>query len=114
MTALLNVGLLTADKTATLAPIDVALAVAKIGGKIEEAAIHESDSEETVVIRLAEPLPSHSLEWLSAELLQDCVAQAVGYAGELQGPKAADWGPFNPAYFLQLDGRRLAPLAEAA
>jgi len=116
MNATLNIGLLTADKSETLAPTDVMMAVERIAGKgcIFQAAIHTSDSEDTVVMELVRPLPSHNLVWLSHELQQDCVAQFDGRRGELQGPKAADWGPFDPAFFLTIDGQRLAAPALAA
>lgn len=47
---------------------------------------------------------------------QDCIAvycRDLG-RGELIGPRAAEWGPFNPEYFLQLNGTRLAALPRAA
>lgn len=43
------------------------------------------------------------------ELKQDCIAvyRELTGGGALVGPRADAWGPFNPEYFLLLDGRRL-------
>lgn len=36
----------------------------------------------------------------SIELAQDCIAVHIDGKGELIGPKADAWGPFNPQYWL--------------
>ena len=49
---------------------------------------------------------------MSVYLRQDCIAvyyPATNY-GVLCGPRAANWGTFNPAYFILEDGRTAADL----
>ena len=114
MTTTLNVGLNVGDKLG-LHPLAVLRAIRHAGGLPVRATVHESDTEQTAVVALAKPLSPSALERLSSALRQDAVAQWDGVKGLLVGPKAAEWGPFNPAFFLTLDGSRLAPeMARAA
>ena len=75
-------------------------------------AVHQSDSEATLVVELVGipfgPAPGAALHQTSVDLQQDCVAvySPKTQRGALLGPKP--WGKFNPEYFLQLDGSRLA------
>lgn len=72
---------------------------------------HAHGTESTLVAEIKyEPhedcLPT-AVAALSAALAQDCIA--VGYerdgnliGGALYGPKAREWGEFDPAYFVRL------------
>lgn len=81
----------------------------------------QSDTEPTLV---AEVMFMGHLEQLHAKvtalsdlLQQDCIAvyNPITGQGDLIGPRAAEWGPFNPEFFILLDGTRLAtPAAKAA
>ncbi len=87
--------------------------------------VHHSDTELTVVacVGVHPGLPYQDLEnrveFMSRRLGQDCIAVYAPAAqkGALIGPRAADWGPFNPEFFLMPDGTRLSdrnPSAKAA
>lgn len=85
------------------------------GFSILREALLESDTEPTLVAEVATgfatPLTVLQLLYqVSEELKQDCIAVYREYTlgGALIGPRAAEWGPFNPEYFLLLDGRRLS------
>lgn len=112
--AIINIGMDVNDGGLPIGPAIIRRALRNAGAVVLNDTCHVSDSEPTFVARLAAPLPADVAYALSMELRQDCIAQAVGLSGKLHGPKAAAWGPFNPDYFLQFDGSRLAPLADAA
>jgi hypothetical protein len=76
-------------------------ALAKRGVKVKSHQVRESNTEPTSIIETDRPLTPDEAHELSVELQQDAIAQKVGDAGELYGPKAQEWGPFNPEYFLQ-------------
>lgn len=89
-------------------------------------AVHQSDSEPTLVVdvRTTGPAPYRMAmlgDLLAVRLRQEAVAcaallpsGAVAH-GFLRGPLAARWGEFAPEFFLLMDGRRAAePLSRAA
>lgn len=108
-TTLLNVGLAVGsdksiDSNTALRAL-FALGLAPLG-----YAVHQSDSEATLVVSV----PSYSadlrtLHTLAVVLQQDCVAafDIERGVGELVGPRAAAWGTFDPEFFLTLSGERL-------
>lgn len=115
MRATLNIGLNVGDKVAALTPLSVLAAIRWFGRQTLREAIVDSDTEPTLVVEVDVPFSGPSLAALSARLRQDAVAQWDGQRGLLAGPKAAAWGPFDPAFFFNLDGQRLAtPQATAA
>lgn len=84
-------------------------AVRAAGGEVDESSVQQSDTEQTLVVRLKQKLPSDVLAKLSADLGQEAIAQRFADgSGELQGPQAEKWGAFTPAFFLTLDGQRAA------
>ncbi len=109
--ALLNVGLNVGD-VLTLSPLEVLSALWRAalqeGVEVLEARVHDSSSEPTLVARLSHPLSTQTLNDLSVTLRQDAVAQWAAGRGTLAGPKADLWGPFDPDFFVTLDGRRLS------
>lgn len=63
-------------------------------------------SEPTLVVDVHTSAPVSPMRWdvLADELLQDAVAVVTkGGPGELYGPRAAEWGPFNADYFRQFE-----------
>lgn len=80
------------------------------GVRIDRFAVIDSDSEPTLTAELRGDLDGEFLNELCDRLNQDCVAVIDSLGGQLYGPKAADWGPFNPAYFYTVAGGRLEPL----
>lgn len=113
MSALLNVGLHVNGRPA-LSSLQVLRALRWIGVEPLRGAIHESDTEPTFVVEVDRPLHQAALDALANALQQEAVAQWSDGHGRLAGPKAALWGPFDPAFFLTLDGKRLENRALAA
>jgi hypothetical protein len=96
--------------------------LSQAGFSISEYRLLHSDTEPTVVARTtfnsARGLLHTAAFCVSVLLDQDCVAIYLPATneGHLVGPRASTWGEFNPEYFIQLDGTRLAApaLARAA
>ncbi len=69
---------------------------------------HKNDVQElTHVFVLTRPLSEREAYQFCHAFGQDAIAQFDGRKGELLGPKAADWGPFNPVFFLDATGKPL-------
>lgn len=114
-TYILNIGLNTTDGVIAIEKARKVLRA--YGFSILREALLESDTEPTLVAEaematwFAAPLTVlQRLYQVSEELDQDCIAVYHGLTGggALVGPRADAWGPFNPEYFLLLDGRRLS------
>lgn len=108
MSATLNIGLNVGQTVAALTPLAVLAVLRSTGRQALREALVESDTEPTLVVEVDVPFSGPSLAALSERLKQDAVAQWDGQRGLLAGPRAADWGPFDPAFFFTLDGARLA------
>lgn len=106
--AFLNIGLKVSDAPWPLPVFQVLRAVRNHGGHFNMSAIQTSDTEDTLVIILHEPLNARMLHELASALNQEAIAQWSSRGGELRGPKAELWGEFDPSQFLLLDGRRLS------
>lgn len=84
-----------------------------LGFRILAHAGHTSDTEHTLVVQVLHGgspwMVGNNIYRLSERLGQDCIAVVVDddSEGTLIGPRADKWLPFNPAYFLNLDGTRL-------
>lgn len=83
------------------------------GFEVVDHLVLQSDTEPTVVARLRTERSWQAatirLHFVSVLLGQDCVAAyelSLGL-GALIGPRADQWGAFNPDFFLLLDGTRL-------
>lgn len=109
-TFILNIGLNTAD--GAIAVEEVRKVLRAYGFSILREALLESDTEPTLVAEVATGFATalQLLYQVSEELKQDCIAvyRELTGGGALIGPRAAEWGPFNPEFFLLLDGRRLS------
>jgi hypothetical protein len=111
--ATVNVGLKIGDK-ASLTPAQVEKVLKAQGVKIVKRTVHDSNTEPTVVATLNKALTPKQANTVSALLKQDAIAQYTGGKGEIYGPKAEAWKPFNPDYFLDHEGKPLsAPLKGA-
>ena len=111
---ILNIGLVRSDNKQPLNPTFIEQYLAHIGLDVREFKLFVSNTEPTavVVIRPATPLfvLSDRTHKIAEFLTQDAVAfySPAHGRGELIGPRADNWGEFNPRYFLMPDGRRLS------
>jgi len=119
-TLLLNIGLNVAGQP----PLSVNEALAALKAErisVMAYAQHNSASEPTLVAQVLLPQAPDTrhaasegdfgaLNRVSLRLKQEAIAFWLPDArvGSLVGPEAAKWGPFNPEYFLTLDGRKLS------
>ncbi len=104
----LNIGLDVGGKTA-LSQADVLAALKGRGIKVKNAVTQQSGTEPTVVARTSRPLSPDQANGIAADLGQESIAQAGPEGNALFGPKAPQWGPFNPGYFLKEDGTAEGP-----
>jgi diguanylate cyclase (GGDEF)-like protein len=103
--AILNVGL-DIPGGGKLNPEDVVKSIERLGVKVLSTNLHQSNTELTLVPRLSRPLTKDEVYQLSVEHKQDAIAQRLpNGTGFLAGPKAADWGDYNPEYFKMPDGQ---------
>ncbi len=104
---IVNIGLKVGDKT-ELTPEQVEKVLKSQGVKVTKRSVHESTTEPTVVATLDKPLTPKQANTVSATLKQDAIAQVHKGVGQLYGPKAKEWGPFNRDYFLTHSGEPLS------
>ena len=110
----LNIGLAREGKPNLTADQVKTLVARRFSAGVYRVAVYESDTEPTLVVAAVgnpEFLGRYVSEIFSiAETLnQDCIAVYLGGGvGKLIGPRAEAWGEFNPAYFIDIDGNRLA------
>lgn len=114
MKTILNIGLARNDGAPDNGVLRVVASLNEYGFKIVSGEVHEVTHEKgverTLVVAVAyqhhEQYIPAALNSLSRHLAQDCIA--IGYVddndsirgGDLYGPLAAEWAPFNPAYFV--------------
>ena len=98
---LVNIGLATNDGKGVTSE-QVRAALDSTGVSIVRDAVRQSGTEPTFVAELSRALSDEEAAGVSWLLDQEAIAQCVDGAGELHGPKAANWRPFNPEYFLTL------------
>lgn len=90
-----------------LKPQAVHAAVRATGVEITRSSIFVSDTEPTAVMDLDRPLTAEEGGALSAELQQEAIAQRYSDGtGDLFGPMAEKWGPYNPDFFMVHTGER--------
>ena len=102
--ATVNIGLKVGED-GSITREDVERVLRARGVDIVSGSVHESNTEPTLVARLSRPLTDTEAHDVSAELKQEAIAQMVGGKGELHGPSAENWRPFNPDLFLNEDGK---------
>lgn len=111
---ILNIGLARNDGAPDNGVLHVVVKLNQFGFRLKAGEVHEVThalgTERTLVVEVypRDGIATRAAVYrLSLELAQDCIA--VGFvqdgtvtSGELIGPKAADWGEFDPAYFVNL------------
>jgi hypothetical protein len=97
----LNVGMNIGKGARTLTPDRVMGALRAQGADVHSVEHAPAGaSEPTMIVKLKSPLPDTKVHDLASALEQDAIPQYTpGVGGKLHGPKAADWGEFNPDYF---------------
>lgn len=104
----LNIGCDVPGRATPLKPVDVVRAVAcHFPDSALNHFVAQSATEKTCIINIAlrdDNEIEATLYALAVFLGQDCIAirDALG-VGKLIGPKATEWGDFNPDYFLTGD-----------
>lgn len=101
--ATLNIGHKVGNET-KLTPERVRAALEKRGVQLVSEEVHEAegaDDERTSIIQLDRALTPEEANEVSIELEQESIAQRVGNKGELYGPSAEKWRPFDPARFKE-------------
>jgi len=99
----LNIGLNIGDGTRTVSPTAVRAALALTGAVILASAVLQSTTEPTFVADIDKPLTEAQATLIAFALQQEAIAQVVDGQGELYGPGADAWRPFNRDYFLTLE-----------
>lgn len=102
MNAILNIGLHVEGKL-TLTIFEVIPVVNVTGVTVLRWRILQSTTEPTLVVETNLPLQPHQGLAVALLLRQDCIAQWHNGVGELFGPKAEKWGPFNREFFLDFE-----------
>lgn len=110
---LLNIGLNVNDGS-RLTQEQVLAKLDEFEAKVERSVIYASDTEPTLVIKLTSPMKKAELDALSEDLKQEAIVQAIDGQGALYGPQAEKWGPYNPEFFLTLDGQRASEVETLA
>jgi hypothetical protein len=123
MEVVLNIGLARTGKP-NLKTSEVLDTLAREGFRVRTFETFQSDTEPTLVITAIFGLWStknavlgQAVHRAAVALDQDCIGAWLlpSASGALIGPRAAEWGDFNPEFFIMPDGRRLAsPAAKAA
>ena len=108
--AMVNIGMNVNDGS-TISHEDIAAALKEHGVDIVDSKVHQSNTEPTLVARLSRPLTDDEAHEVSEVLHQDAIAQMHNGQGELHGPRADAWKPFNPEYFMGMNGK---PVGEGA
>ena len=105
----LNVGLSTAEVAGggQITEDDVRQALQRAGVTVADLEIQQSDTEQTAVVTVSRELTPEEGDQLSRELQQEAIVlRRPDGSGELFGPKAEEWGPYNPEFFVMPGGQR--------
>ena len=112
MNYLLNIGMDRNDGTANT---DGQLMMALLRADIihmGEVSYVQSNTERTAVVQMEKEPNAFQVEYLCQLLGQESIAlyRMSEGTGVLYGPKAEEWGPFNPDYFMLPDGTKLSSM----
>lgn len=99
--AVVNIGLATNDGAGLSADQAIA-ALEAIGVKVMSKSVRQSATEPTLIAKLDRPLTPEEANAVSEATRQEAIAQRVDGVGDIYGPAAENWRPFNDAYFLPL------------
>jgi hypothetical protein len=103
--AIVNIGLNVFPELGggTVHPAEAIRALKAQGVDVTETQVRQSGTEPTLVARLSKPLTPEQGHAVSSVLRQEAIAQRTGNKGDLFGPAAEKWAPFNSDYFLDFD-----------
>ena len=115
MQFILNIGLKIARTGRENTVSQTVQVLERAGFAIEAIAVHQSDTERTVVAQVSIPPELPVADWpsvygVSCQLGQEAIgvwAPTIG-AGALVGPDCDSWGDFDPALFITLTGAKLS------
>lgn len=110
----INIGLAIPGSTEQMLSGPV-LALLKSRFSVLDHAVIQSDTEPTISAVCAaydDNLGAivDAVNVICIALGQEAIALFFKDWGQLVGPKAAEWGPFNPAYFVTTGGARLSDI----
>jgi hypothetical protein len=110
---LINIGLAVKDSDIVISEIDATNAVTAAGLKVVGSpTVVPSDTEPTFVVQVQAPHENIAtiIYALAVRLRQDAIVvfDLDTHIGELYGPRASDWSPFNPDYFILPSGERMS------
>lgn len=108
---LANIGLHVNDGS-TITTQDVMSALKAAGADIIESAVHQSATEPTMVVSLAKAMTREQAEGVAKALRQEAIAQLAVGEGNLFGPMAKAWEPFDAKQFIMLDGKMASDMGE--
>jgi hypothetical protein len=110
MNTILNIGLLRNDTKLPLNYLFVEQTMLHLGFEVLDFKLFQSDSEPTAVVTIRGSLSFFQVYDLAIFLKQDCIAiyDPVSKKGFLEGPQSLQYLPFDAAFFLMPDSRRLS------
>lgn len=110
--AQVNIGLADPKGGDNLDPAAVLKALREVGAETEVSVVFSSDTEPTLVVKIKNALTKEQGDRLSEMLGQEAIAQRTDdEQGQLFGPMAEKWGPYNPEYFVTATGDRADAIA---
>lgn len=102
-----NIGLNKGGEVGAVLPHEAINAIQSKGVKVFQHGVHEGDpGEPTLAAKLSRPLTDQEASDVSSQLGQEAIAQHTGAAGKLHGPKAKEWGDFDPSRFVLPGGEK--------
>jgi len=102
MNPVINIGL-NVNGVRELTATEILKVLRTDGVQVIRWEVKESNTELTLVAEIEQNLTEWKGWAIAVALRQDAIAQVDSHGhGELFGPKAKEWGPFNPDYFLTL------------
>lgn len=88
-----------------ITPREAINALQAAGVDVVDYDVQQSNTEQTLVAKISRSLTPQEAHDVSVALQQQSIAQIDHRGvGDLHGPGAAQWRPFNPDYFLTLSG----------
>lgn len=109
MKTILNIGLARKGKSDLNSAFVLEMLDETLPSGVLNHTVRRSSTEKTLIAEVhTTEVPNIYLDGLSVVLGQDCIAALDGgKTGRLVGPKAAEWGSFDPSQFLTLSGQPL-------
>jgi len=102
---IVNIGLNVGEEVGAITPKEALAALKSEGVRVTAHEVRDSRTEPTLIATLDRPLTAEQAHQVSVALRQEAIAQRVGTEGELYGPSAKAWRPFNPDEFLEPEAK---------